>query len=353
MPSNIIVDCTWPCPGENDQACILSETSLNCQQKRNSQWVWTDPHLSPQYDGEPARLHQPCITVPSFQPPATIYSSPNNTQSSVEWPPNDKYQPMDQYLSDCNPANYCEQGTCVPKFDPGQPCVSTNQCLSGVCNSNTNTCEKDSSPSSPPSQQQQHQQENDHQQNDQTKTNGVSDGPWSKPTFTTSHLVGVIIAVIVLLAAILFFYFYRRRKRASRIVTSSTSDNNSSNNDSNKVNSLIPRSLHENGSSPILPLSHINNPTSSLQPPPLPSQSALSPQAFPSSSSTSTSSSSSPSSTSPSPPTNPVHATVQSHPSTDINTTPSMQQQQLQFQLQRQHPSLSHGSSTSPPPYSP
>ncbi|CAO3587785.1 unnamed protein product [Absidia cylindrospora] len=254
---------------------------------------------------------------------------------------------MDQYLSDCNPANYCEQGTCVPKFDPGQPCVSTNQCLSGICNSETNTCQKDSS--SPPSQQQQHQQENDHQQNDQTNTNGVTDGPWSKPTFTTSHLVGVVIAVIVLLAAILFFYFYRRRKRASRIVTSSTSDNNSGSNDNNKLNSFIPRSLHENVSSPILPLSHINNPSSSLQPPAPPSQSTQALQSF----STPPSSSSSSSPSSPSPPTNTAHVTLQSHPSTDINTTPSMQQQQLQFQLQRQHPSLSHGSSTSPPPYSP
>ncbi|KAI8343983.1 hypothetical protein BC941DRAFT_507580 [Chlamydoabsidia padenii] len=256
MPIPILVDCQWPCPGGN--ACILNETSISCQPKQNSQWIWTDPNQSPQYDGEPARLHQPCITIPLLHHlPIQATSNPNSTM--VNWPPTDPAHPVDRYLSDCNQATFCDQGSCVPKLGPGEPCDSTHQCQNGICQKEK--CELIQQEQPPEVLAPQHQQK---------QTEG--DSPWSnQSTFTTGHIVGVILAGVVLIIAILvFFYCYRQRKQ--RVIASHH------------------KSMEEAEVVPLPPITLSSDPT------------------------------------------------------------PSVQQQQLQFQLQRQLPS---GSTHGPPPYSP
>ncbi|SAL97985.1 hypothetical protein [Absidia glauca] len=261
MPIPILVDCTWPCPGGNDHACVLNETALSCQPKQNSQWIWSDPQLSPQYDGEPARLHQPCITIPLHHLPRAKLTNTTAT-TTVNWPPNDPAHPMDRYLSDCNESTFCEEGSCVPKRSSGSPCVSTHQCQDGLCHEEA--CQ--SLPTPPPTQHQKKEPEN--------KNGGEGDNPWStQPAFTTPHIVGVVVAVVVLLSAIaIFFYCYRRRKQ--RVTTDQKSQTE--------------EDLPIEAPSLILPMSHL--------------------------------------------------------------PTPSVQQQQLQFQLQRHHPP---SSPSGPPPYSP
>ncbi|KAI8089821.1 uncharacterized protein BX664DRAFT_386241 [Halteromyces radiatus] len=278
MSFNIIVDCTWPCPGGTDHACILTNSSIQCQQKHNSQWIWNDPTSAPQYDGEPARLHQPCITAPV--PQLTPFFNNNNlttvnaTQTVVTWPPMDLYRPVDAYLSDCGSHYFCHQGTCISKLKSGQSCVSSHQC-SSVCNNNV--CQDDD-PLPPavttPSPQQQDQQ----QQQDNTE----HDGPWAKPDFTTGHLIGVIIAVIVLICAIVLFFLYKRKTRPTTTTTT-------------KPKPTLPKTLQD------------------------------------------------------------VDNSLPTPPTASHLSTPSMQQHQLQLQLQRQLPSsLSCPSPSSiPPPYSP
>ncbi|CAO3653483.1 unnamed protein product [Cunninghamella echinulata] len=350
----VIVDCQWPCSNPND-ACIITNSSIKCQLKKDSQWIWIDPSRSPEYDGEPAHKEEPCITLP--QPQLPTYSFLNkSTQTEVTWPPIDLVQPSDTFLSDCDPQTYCSissnsnsQGICLPKLNLGQRCQSTNQCIEkSICqhnkciffdkstsssSSNTNIPSSSSSP-------------NNNNNNNNNNDNNSLLATLENDNKTIEIIIGVLVSVLIIALAFLGWVIYKKWKyinipkkkntlsslsttttTAATATTTTTTTTTGGNHHykENNNHTLSPSSFQEVSSSPSSQTqnhsSHHHDPSTSL---------------VDKNNNTTVNSS------------NRQHQHHHHHESPTIMTTPSMQQQQLQYRLQNQSPYTNN-----PPPYHP
>ncbi|KAI9490108.1 hypothetical protein BDB00DRAFT_790608 [Zychaea mexicana] len=310
---NVVVDCTWPC-ADSTHACIVTDATVQCGPRHNSQWILPQPNGSPVFIGETARRNTPCVISPD--PPlheTELDQVSNGRQSVIQWPPGNASNPLDAYLSDCELNTYCSQDTriCVQSIPEDATCESTHQCLNAMqCIENRCT---DTSL-------------DDNENIDRSHTSHVH---------IAIIVVVVVVAVLVIISAALFVYFYRKRKlKLNKKHNSSSSSSSPS----------------------VIALPTLSSPSAHhQQPPPAPPSLLVSPSQQQQQQQQQHNLH--------------LHQSPQSHvphqPSTSLaqpstETTPYMQQQHLQYQLHRQHASIDinqNDASTSnnipPPPYSP
>ncbi|KAI9256672.1 hypothetical protein BDA99DRAFT_517044 [Phascolomyces articulosus] len=303
--AKVLVDCTWPC-ADTTHACIVTNVTVQCGPQHNSQWILPQPNRSPIFIGETARRNTPCVTSPNPTLEETdLEDISNGRQSIIHWPPGNASNPLDDYLSDCEYNTYCSKETriCVNSKPEDAVCQSTHQCLNALQCIENDRCTDTSL--------------------DDDEDKAASDHHANR-VHTAIIVVVVVVAALVIISVALFIYFYRKRKlkRINKHVST----------DSTTI-SLPP-----------------------LQHPPPPPSSALSPGV--------THSSSSPSQQHASLSPNSSLEEQQQQPTVvmaqrSTETTPSMQQQHLQYQLHRQHASIDIKDNEStpnhipPPPYSP
>ncbi|KAI9300115.1 hypothetical protein BJ944DRAFT_244505 [Cunninghamella echinulata] len=335
----VIVDCQWPCSNPND-ACIITNSSIKCQLKKDSQWIWIDPTRSPEYDGEPAHKDEPCITLPLPQLPTYSFLN-KSTQTEVTWPPIDLFQPSDTFLSDCDPQNYCSigsggssQGICLSKLNLGQPCQSTNQCMEkSICQHNK--CiffDKSSSSSS---------STNTNTPSSSSSSNNTNNNNDSSLLATLENdnktieiIIGVLVSVLVITLALLAWVIYKKWKY---INISKRKNTSSSPSDPTAIITAMEENYHhkENNNHTLSP--------SSFQDVSLPSSQIQDHSSHHHDPSASLVDNNNNNNTIVNNSNHQLH-----HESSSIMTTPSMQQQQLQIRLQNQSPYTNN-----PPPYHP
>ncbi|KAI7853375.1 hypothetical protein BDC45DRAFT_536475 [Circinella umbellata] len=138
----VVVDCTWPC-ADITHACIVTNVTVQCGPQHNSQWILSQPDLSPIFIGETARRNTPCVTSPN--PPlkeTELEEISNGRQSIIHWPPGNASNPFDDYLSDCEYNTYCNMDThiCVNSMSEDAACESTYQCSDSLQCIENNRC---------------------------------------------------------------------------------------------------------------------------------------------------------------------------------------------------------------------
>ncbi|KAI8384761.1 uncharacterized protein BYT42DRAFT_563565 [Radiomyces spectabilis] len=142
QPSEVVINCSWPCPTASD-VCEITANGASCQPRRGSQWIMTAPDQSPIYIGPHAGLNQPCLLAPIPSLPAASSGETGGPGSTIiHWPPNTPNRPLDQYLSNCGNRLFCSADNnaspvCHLRFNPGASCTSANQCFSRNCANGT------------------------------------------------------------------------------------------------------------------------------------------------------------------------------------------------------------------------
>ncbi|OBZ88951.1 hypothetical protein A0J61_02998 [Choanephora cucurbitarum] len=246
----------------------------------------------PDYQGKLAGLGETCTKAPQPSLPNGANLSLNSSQTLIDWP----LRGYDAYYGNCDSGLYCDRANvCVRKLQPGSVCDSDNQCLYGTCTQKT--CQGSRA----------------------TNTDSV---------FNTIHIVVTIIGILLFFGVLLGVYLFRRRRNQKRqaealeneqvklptsVSSSSASSSDTRNTHTRASSTTTVHSNHHTVTNMLHPNydPHFLNQPTSEQPP---AQQLL-------------------------------------HP----NYTPSMQQQQLQYQLQRQLLDKKETTSSSPPPppYSP
>ncbi|KAK4516605.1 Ca(2+)-dependent cysteine protease [Mucor velutinosus] len=209
----------------------------------------------------------------------------------------------DSYYSNCAHDLYCDRAhICVKQLAHGEVCESDNQCLDGNCNNHTCV-----------------------EKVDKASSNGSN----------TAHIIASVIGVALFLAVVFCIYYFRRRRLMKKRLLVKQQE----------LDKEQPEALPKTTTSAIRSNSSSSNTTTQ---------------------STSTASSATLNNSTMHPSINMLHPAYDSHFQQDSSRTPSMQQQQLQYQLQRQilfnktnnsstqnNPEPSTPLTPPPPPYSP
>ncbi|CAO3649870.1 unnamed protein product [Cunninghamella blakesleeana] len=305
----VIVDCKWPCPNPNS-ACIITNHSIQCQEKKNSQWIWIDIKKSPEYDGEPALKGEPCITIPQLSIPSSSLHYNQSYQTDVTWPPLDLLQPVDNYLSDCDQQTYCSQGICIPKLNVGDSCESSNQCIENhICQYKKCTPYQSSS-TSPPSS-------SSSSSSPSSSSNEILEKTIEENHKTIQIILGVVISLFVIAFILVVYYLYKKWYRPSSSSSKFNHHHKEIINENNENNNNNNNNDHQ-----IIPIQQVQHLSSNVN----------------RSSSSSSSSSSSPSNNNNNNSRSSVPSSTTLHQDEPSMISPSIQQQQLQYKLQNQLP---------------
>ncbi|KAI8079554.1 uncharacterized protein B0P05DRAFT_587015 [Gilbertella persicaria] len=139
-----VIDCTWPCLNTS-HTCIITLQTAQCQFQTPNSWTMISPSKAPMYTGASVSTNlQSCTLAPQAPLPTLLNNTPLlNHQSIIMWPVHNLYRPLDAYLGNCGHGLYCssagqdrQQPICRQKSQYGSHCVSSNQCLAGVCEHN-------------------------------------------------------------------------------------------------------------------------------------------------------------------------------------------------------------------------
>ncbi|KAI9481112.1 MAG: hypothetical protein EXX96DRAFT_649648 [Benjaminiella poitrasii] len=216
-----IINCTWPCP-DNDDSCVITSNSTSCQKADDNSWVMSSPKKAPAYTGATVSIDLlPCISAPIPQlPVAKDDANLTDEQTIIKWPVPNLRRPLDNYLGNCGHGLYCSSSgedsqtpVCRPKLEVGSPCTSSNQCSAGYCYDNI--CHpKNEDISTARNETHSHTTTN-------VNSNSHSSGEWSdnansSMSATTVKILASVFGILGGLAIIVFGFImwhrYRRRK---------------------------------------------------------------------------------------------------------------------------------------------